>query len=50
MVTVNLAHAKAHLSELLKQVEAGQEVTITPAWPSSGAAFPGVAPETSAAG
>ncbi|MFZ5835153.1 MAG: type II toxin-antitoxin system Phd/YefM family antitoxin [Pseudomonadota bacterium] len=29
MVTVNLAHAKAHLSELLKQVEAGQEVTIT---------------------
>jgi prevent-host-death family protein len=29
MVTVNLAHAKAHLSELLKQVEAGQEVVIT---------------------
>ena len=29
MVTVNLAHAKAHLSELLKQVEAGQEVIIT---------------------
>lgn len=29
MLTVNLAHAKAHLSELLKQVEAGQEVTIT---------------------
>ncbi len=29
MVTVNLAHAKAHLSELLRQVEAGQEVVIT---------------------
>lgn len=29
MVTVNLAHAKAHLSELLNQVEAGQEVVIT---------------------
>lgn len=29
MVTVNLAHAKAHLSELLDQVEAGQEVAIT---------------------
>ena len=29
MVTVNLAHAKAHLSALLKQVEAGQEVIIT---------------------
>lgn len=29
MVTVNLAHAKAHLSELLDKVEAGEEVTIT---------------------
>ncbi|HEX4889443.1 MAG TPA: type II toxin-antitoxin system prevent-host-death family antitoxin [Alphaproteobacteria bacterium] len=29
MVTVNLAHAKAHLSELLRQVEAGQDVIIT---------------------
>lgn len=29
MVTVNLAHAKARLSELLDQVEAGQEVVIT---------------------
>ena len=29
MVTVNLAHAKAHLSELLDKVEAGEEVIIT---------------------
>ena len=29
MNTVNLAQAKAHLSELLDQVEAGQEVVIT---------------------
>ena len=29
MVTVNLAQAKARLSELLDQVEAGQEVVIT---------------------
>jgi prevent-host-death family protein len=29
MVTVNLAQAKAHLSELLDKVEAGEEVTIT---------------------
>ncbi len=29
MVTVNLAQAKAHLSELLDKVEAGQEVIIT---------------------
>ena len=29
MVTVNLAQAKARLSELLDKVEAGQEVTIT---------------------
>lgn len=29
MVTVNLAHAKAHLSELLDKVEAGEEVVIT---------------------
>ncbi len=29
MLTVNLAHAKAHLSELLDQVEAGEEVVIT---------------------
>ena len=29
MVTVNLAHAKAHLSKLLDEVEAGQEVVIT---------------------
>jgi antitoxin (DNA-binding transcriptional repressor) of toxin-antitoxin stability system len=29
MVTVNLAHAKAHLSELLDKVESGEEVIIT---------------------
>ena len=29
MLTVNLAHAKAHLSELLDKVEAGEEVLIT---------------------
>lgn len=29
MVTVNLAHAKAHLSELLVKVEGGEEVVIT---------------------
>jgi prevent-host-death family protein len=29
METVNLAHAKAHLSELLDKVEAGEAVTIT---------------------
>jgi prevent-host-death family protein len=29
VVTVNLAHAKAHLSELLDKVEAGEEVVIT---------------------
>lgn len=29
MVTVNLAQAKARLSELLDRVEAGQEVVIT---------------------
>ncbi len=29
MVTVNLAHAKAHLSELLDKVEAGEEIVIT---------------------
>ena len=29
MVTVNLAQAKAHLSELLNKVEAGEEVVIT---------------------
>ena len=29
LVTVNLAHAKAHLSELLDKVEAGEEVVIT---------------------
>lgn len=29
MITVNLAHAKAHLSELLDRVEAGEEVAIT---------------------
>ncbi len=29
MITVNLAQAKARLSELLDKVEAGQEVTIT---------------------
>lgn len=28
MVTVNLVHAKAHLSELLDKVEAGQEVVV----------------------
>lgn len=29
MVTVSLAQAKAHLSELLDRVEAGEEVVIT---------------------
>jgi prevent-host-death family protein len=29
MVTVNVAQAKAHLSELLDKVEAGEEVIIT---------------------
>ena len=29
MVTVNLAQAKAHLSELLDKVEAGVEVVVT---------------------
>ncbi len=29
MVTVNLAHAKAHLSALLDRVQAGEEVIIT---------------------
>jgi prevent-host-death family protein len=29
MVTVNLAQAKAHLSELLDKVEAGEEVFVT---------------------
>jgi prevent-host-death family protein len=29
MVTINLAQAKAHLSELLDRVEAGEEVIIT---------------------
>jgi prevent-host-death family protein len=29
MVTVNVAHAKAHLSELLDKVEAGEDVIIT---------------------
>jgi prevent-host-death family protein len=29
MVTVNLVQAKAHLSELLDKVEAGEEVVIT---------------------
>ena len=29
MITVNLAQAKAHLSELLDKVEAGEDVVIT---------------------
>jgi prevent-host-death family protein len=29
MQTVSVAEAKAHLSELLKQVEAGEEIVIT---------------------
>ncbi|MDQ2860302.1 MAG: type II toxin-antitoxin system prevent-host-death family antitoxin [Pseudomonadota bacterium] len=29
MVMVNLAHAKAHLSELLDRVEGGEDVVIT---------------------
>ncbi len=29
MLSVNLAHAKAHLSELLDRVEAGEELVIT---------------------
>jgi prevent-host-death family protein len=30
MITINLAEAKAHLSELLDKVESGEEVIITP--------------------
>jgi prevent-host-death family protein len=29
MITVNLAHAKAHLSELIDRVESGEAVVIT---------------------
>jgi antitoxin (DNA-binding transcriptional repressor) of toxin-antitoxin stability system len=29
VITANLTHAKAHLSELLDKVEAGEEVVIT---------------------
>jgi prevent-host-death family protein len=29
VLTVNLTHAKAHLSELLDKIEAGEEVVIT---------------------
>jgi prevent-host-death family protein len=29
MLTVNLAHAKAHLSELIDKIENGEEVVIT---------------------
>ncbi|WP_159587434.1 type II toxin-antitoxin system Phd/YefM family antitoxin [Chelativorans xinjiangense] len=29
MVTVNLAHAKTHLSDLLDMVESGEEIIIT---------------------
>ncbi len=29
MLTVNLAQAKAHLSELLDKVEAGEEIVVT---------------------
>jgi prevent-host-death family protein len=29
MITVNLAHAKAHLSELVDRVESGEAVVIT---------------------
>jgi len=29
MITVNLAHAKAHLSELLDRVAGGEEIVIT---------------------
>ncbi|MBZ9934992.1 type II toxin-antitoxin system prevent-host-death family antitoxin [Mesorhizobium sp. BR1-1-16] len=29
MLTVNLAHAKTHLSELLDRVEAGEDIVIT---------------------
>jgi prevent-host-death family protein len=29
MLTINLAHAKSHLSELLDRVESGEEVIIT---------------------
>ena len=37
MVTVNLAQAKARLSELPDKVEAGQEVVITRRWQGRGA-------------
>jgi len=29
MLTVNLAHAKAHLSELIDKIEQGEEIVIT---------------------
>lgn len=46
MVTVNLAHAKAHLSELLDKVEAGEEVLITRRGRAVGQISPVARPKT----
>jgi hypothetical protein len=47
MVTVNLVQAKAHLSELLDQVEAGEEVIIDyhPSWARGGPYLSCLAPK-----
>ena len=45
MVTVNLAQAKARLSELLDQVEAGEEVLITRRGRAVALLFPAVRPK-----
>ena len=49
MVTVNLAQAKARLSELLDQVEAGEEVLITRRGRAVAHLFPAVRPKKTAA-
>lgn len=46
MMTVNLAHAKAHLSELLDRVEAGEEVLITRRGRAVGQISPVARPKT----
>jgi prevent-host-death family protein len=45
MVTVNLAQAKAHLSELLDRVEAGEEVVITRRGQAVGHIMPATRPK-----
>jgi len=46
MVTVTLAHAKAHLSALLDKVEAGEEVLITRRGRAVGQISPVARPKT----